>query len=449
MADDSLNYPTRPKILRDSVHGDIRLTARELRLLDTPEVQRLRTIRQLGTSHLVYPGATHTRFEHSIGTCWMAKRIIAALAEAGTPLPDEDAEAVSMAALLHDVTHLPFGHTIEDERLLLARHDADDTRWNVLVRDSRVGEVLDELGQKERVLEILTPGDPLSKRAPYLAQIISHTICADLLDYLKRDNLYCGLSQSYDDRIFRYFHLENDRLVLQLFKGGLFRNDAFSEVINLLRIRYFLTERVYFHHAKVASGVLVARIIESAVRRGLRWDELQHLGDESLLFLIEQRYGRVPEIGRLLAAYRCRALPKKAYVLSARCGERARRRLVQRYHHNRRRQRERAERELAAELGLEPWEVSIYCPPQDMQLKEADVLVRVDPGPLRHLASLGHQEVQALQERYRNLWRFYVFVAADKRHLLTKAGKACEEFFGRPNERGAAPAGQLEMFEQR
>src|SRR5438552_5219526 len=110
------------KIIRDAVHGDMIFNREELRLIDTPQMQRLRGIKQLGASSLVYPGAVHSRFEHSLGTCWMAKRIIGAIKRnqeaAGTNSPiDEQAERViSAAALLHDITHIPYGHTFEDER---------------------------------------------------------------------------------------------------------------------------------------------------------------------------------------------------------------------------------------------------------------------------------------------------------------------------------------------
>jgi len=438
--------PGRSKTLRDAVHGDITFSGRELGIIDSEPVQRLRWIRQLGTSSLVYPGAVHTRFEHSLGTCWVAKRIMRELAEAGEGLAPEEEEAVSLAALLHDVTHLPFGHTIEDERRIFSRHDEDQSRLERILTTSELASRLEHYGQFERVLQILQPGDPLQKANPCLAQIISYTICADLLDYLKRDTYYCGLSQFYDDRIFRYFHREQDTLILRLFKGGLFRHDAMSEVINLLRIRYFLTERVYYHHAKVSSGLMVACAVQAAVEHGLSLEEISGLGDESLLHVLRKEYGEIPAVRAMLSGLRRRALYKKAYVVTSRAGERERRKLVTRYHLNRRGLRATAEEDLAAALGVPAWAVGIYCPPMDMHLKEANVLVRIDPGPLRHLASLGHQEVQALQDRYRKLWRFYVFIAAEFSAKIQQTGAACEEYFRVPNELGAISRGQLELF---
>ncbi|MFT6082773.1 MAG: HD superfamily phosphohydrolase, partial [Planctomycetota bacterium] len=117
-------------ILRDPVHGDIELTRDELRLVDTPEFQRLRGIKQLGSAALVYPGAVHTRFEHSIGTLHVCDRLLNACNKNASRDPvgchhvtDEERRILRAAALLHDVTHIPYGHNIEDQTGLLPRHD--------------------------------------------------------------------------------------------------------------------------------------------------------------------------------------------------------------------------------------------------------------------------------------------------------------------------------------
>lgn len=109
-------------IVRDPVHGDIQLTAEEVRILDTPEMQRLRGVRQLGTAYLVYPGAQHTRFEHSLGTLHVTGRLVdavnrnrAAAPSALIGVADDEARILRAAALVHDVTHIPYGHSIEDQ----------------------------------------------------------------------------------------------------------------------------------------------------------------------------------------------------------------------------------------------------------------------------------------------------------------------------------------------
>src|SRR5260221_10811721 len=110
-------------LIRDPIHGDIALSPLEERVLDFPEMQRLRGIKQLGTASLVYPGCAHTRFDHSLGANALAKRIVAAIRESGTAIEPDLAQLIGVTALLHDVTHVPFGHTLEDERRLFPRHD--------------------------------------------------------------------------------------------------------------------------------------------------------------------------------------------------------------------------------------------------------------------------------------------------------------------------------------
>ncbi|NIM40100.1 MAG: hypothetical protein GTO74_02625, partial [Hydrogenophaga sp.] len=172
-------------------------------------------------------------------------------------------------ALVHDVTHIPFGHTFEDERRLLERHDRSPARYQMLVGDSELGKRLQGSKAGRLALEVLRPGAELAPERRYVAEVVSGTICADLLDYLKRDNYFCGLSHEFDERLFHYFRVEDGRLALDLHRGGLLRRDALSEITNLLRIRYVLSERVYYHHAKIAAGVMVSKAVERALHAGL------------------------------------------------------------------------------------------------------------------------------------------------------------------------------------
>src|ERR1051326_9157906 len=102
---------SKGKLIRDAVHGDIEMGALEIELIDTPEFQRLRGIRQLGTAYLVFPSAVHTRFEHSLGTSWMAHRVLNSVRRTHAISADDEC-LVRVAALLHDITHIPFGHTL-------------------------------------------------------------------------------------------------------------------------------------------------------------------------------------------------------------------------------------------------------------------------------------------------------------------------------------------------
>src|SRR5262245_15779250 len=126
------------KLIRDAVHGDIQLDALEVELLDTPEFQRLRGIKQLGTAYLVFPSALHTRFEHSVGTSWMAYRLVHAVRRV-QPMSADEERLARVSALLHDITHIPFGHTLEDERRVLPRHDKDQERVHEFLEDGSIG----------------------------------------------------------------------------------------------------------------------------------------------------------------------------------------------------------------------------------------------------------------------------------------------------------------------
>ena len=427
--------PGRSKTIRDPVHKDIELTERQLRVIDTPQVQRLRGIRQLGGSYLVYPGAHHTRFEHALGTCWMARRILASVEAGGEqPLPETERQAVLLTALLHDVTHIPFGHTFEDERKLMLRHDESQQRYDYFFGNSPLGEILRESEPGRIALELLSPEISPAPERKCLAQIVSGTICADLLDYLKRDNYYCGLSQEYDDRLFRYFTISGGRLLLKFHHQGLFRRDALTEVTNLLRIRYVLSERVYYHHAKIAFGAMISRTIEAAIEAGLEEADLFELTDHSLLYFLREKYGHVPEVEFLLDRLRARQLYKRCYMLSREIDEDQLRHLVLHHHENPGGKREETEAAIADALGGRPVEVAIYCAPEKMALKEAHMPVIHAPGETTRFADLNSREIRVLQDQHRALWKFYVFVSPRLARDRERCGRACEEIIGVPNQ---------------
>ncbi len=428
--------------LRDAVHKDIYLTDEEMAALDTPQMQRLRGIRQLGAAYYVYPSAQHTRFEHCLGTCWMAKRIVSRIeSEGGFALPEQQKRAVFLAALVHDVTHIPFGHTFEDERRLLERHDRSAARYDRLLGS---GELADLLGSSEAgrlVLTMLSPGRELPAPQQHLWQIIGGTIGADLLDYLKRDNYFCGLCYEYDERVFHYFRVVDGRLVLDMQQGGFFRRDALSEVTNLLRIRYVLSERVYYHHAKIAAGVMISKAIERALASGLQERDLCHFTDDALLYHLTERFGGDAALRELLDGFRQRRLFKRCYMLSRGIGEEDVRLAVRKYHLNENEGRSAAERRIADALGTDEHRVAVYCAPAGMALKEADVPVAMPGGELTRLSALNSEEIRLLKHQHEALWKLYVFLSPALTGKAAEAGRICEEIIGHPNELPAEKRG--------
>ena len=404
------------KLIRDAVHGDIQLGALEVELIDTPEFQRLRGIKQLGTAYLVFPSALHTRFEHSLGTSWMAHRLVQSIRRTCAMNADEES-LVRVTALLHDITHIPFGHTLEDERRVLPRHDKDRERVHQFLEQGSVGRILQREGIQQSVVDALT------KPGSLIADITGGSISADLLDYLRRDTYFCGLAQYYDWRIFESFVVDNGRLVIDLEKRGVLRRDALSELVNLLRIRYTLSERVYFHHTKIASGAMISRAVELALQNGLQPEELRQLKDETLQFMLRQRFAGNPAIVHLLDGIDRRQLYRPCYTLTIEVGEERRRAIVDRFHSDAH-QREEAERALAEAAGLAPHQVIVYCPSFGMALPEADVLVRMEGGKVLPLSGSNNEEIRILKDKHKELWKFFVLVdraAEDKLDLVSRA----------------------------
>jgi HD superfamily phosphohydrolase len=313
-------------VLRDPVHGDLELSRDEVRLVDTLEFQRLRGVKQLGTANLVFPGACHTRFDHSLGTVHMADRLVdacnrnAGLDPAGCHrISDEERRILRLAALLHDVTHIPFGHNIEDQTGLLERHDLPE-RFETVLGDTEIGAVLRGLGCADEVLSVLGGRGPAVP--PFWRQLLSDTIDADLMDYLRRDAYFTGLELRYDDRVRHYFRVDrpSQRLFVDCEKDGMLREDITSELLRMLEIRFHFSERVYYHHAKIAAGALLARMVELALRAGaITASDLQRATDESILIELERadlgEAAATARLRRFVGLFRRRRLPKRVLVL--------------------------------------------------------------------------------------------------------------------------------------
>src|SRR5437667_7338073 len=396
---------TKTKVIRDAVHGDIELGPLEVELIDTPEFQRLRGIKQLGTAYLVFPSAVHTRFEHSLGTSWMAHRILAAVRRTASVSVDEE-KLTRVASLLHDITHIPFGHTLEDERRVLPRHDKDEERVEYFLREAHAGRILKREGLQDEVIAAIKGS---GGSGSYASDIVGGAISADLLDYLRRDTYFCGLSQYYDARIFESFIIEDGKLVMNLEKQGRLRQDALSELVNLLRIRYTLSERVYYHHTKVSSGAMISKAVELALREGMTLEELRTLKDETLMWTLRELYTRNSTVAHLLKRLDSRQLYRACHLLSTEVGENRRQEIVNRFHHDLE-AREAAEMSIARASGIQGQEIIIYCPSFGMSLSEAEVPARWEGGGIRPLSATNNEEIRILKEKHKELWKFYVLI---------------------------------------
>lgn len=427
-------------IIRDTVHGDIDFTQAEKLILDSRELQRLRGIKQLGTAYLVYPGALHTRFDHSIGTMAMAKKILASLRSKGYEIGEDQEQVVAIASLIHDVTHVPFGHTFEDERKILPSHEKGD-RLDRLLSDGELADSLSDLGIASEVRSILEVREPIERNhpEPWMAQVVKDAISADLLDYLRRDSYFTGLAQNYDDRVFQYFILADLEvrgsrkvLAVDLGKDGMVRQDARSEVLHLLRMRYFLTERVYYHHAKQASGAMISKALEMCILKGLDPSSLIWMNDWTLLQALKTYDPSSGYIGRLIEGVEQRKLYKRAYVLGSDIGSARRNELIALYNRPGP-DRERMEDKIISSLNekgmkAKTGDLIIHCPDLGT-MKEAKVFAKDEEGMVeklhRHRRSLS-RDLDQIENQYLAIWNFFVF---SHPRLVKSVNEICRDLF--------------------
>ena len=366
--------------IRDPLWGSIAVDPVAARLLDTPPVQRLRYVRQLGLAHLVYPGATHSRFEHAVGAYHLARRALANLREAGSLTgiaPDEPA-IISAAALLHDVGHYPFSHALEE---IGAPHH--EMLSDALVTAGPVANILREgigADAPARVFALIC-----GKSASPLQGLISGSFDLDKMDYLRRDARMCGApyGEIDEDRMLQAMVLLTDPATGAKSIGV--REKGLSAVEALLFAKYQMYRNVYWHHAVRSATAMYKRIVERAVENGaVLMSALGAFTDEGLLHAVERGGGGDDP---MLAALRERRLYKRAYEASAAALGAPTAASLEWIADDRDRSRE-AEARLARRLGLEPAEVLLDFPTKT-QMMGLDVLVAQRDGSVRRLTQAG------------------------------------------------------------
>ncbi len=442
----------RYSVIRDPVHGDVYLTHEEMKILDTREMQRLRGVKQLGTAYLVFPGAVHTRFDHSIGSLFMTQRMIEAInlsfeldPASCVGVSEEEARVVRIAALVHDITHVPFGHSIEDQDGIFGRHDQPQRFQRVLGSKTAAGKLLRDLGVAADVLGILEAAEKPARIPPYWTQIVGGTIASDILDYLARDAYFTGLKLSVDPRVTSYFKIDraSQNLYIDCAKHDLLREDILSEVVRMLEARYYFSERVYYHHAKVAAGALIARAVEAALAAGaVKEEDFQDQTDASVLDMIVRSVEKSDKVARervrtLVQRFQERRLPKRACVFPRYENEAVQEGLVARYFApggaKARADAEARIQDLVRFATGRTIDIIVYCPAKTMQLKEARMHVRW-PGvrEVQPLATFATRvpRLADLERSYRDLWKFYVFADTSDPALLKKVQEIAASEFG-------------------
>ncbi|NIP57577.1 MAG: HD domain-containing protein [Gemmatimonadetes bacterium] len=398
---------SRSRVVRDPLWNTIRLDATAVRIVDTAAFQRLRYIRQLGFAHLVYPGATHTRFDHALGVYHLTVTALRLLRERSDAVPEEafeGAHLVPYAALLHDIGHYAFSHALEElepERVP-GDHEAVSARF---FESPELEEAISSLGPDagEQIYALIR-----GESAVPLRGLVSGSLDLDKMEYLRRDARFCGVP---------YGEVDVDRLLqgLVLLRDpatGLWEvgvdEKAVSALESLLFAKYQMFRNVYWHHAVRAATALYKRIVEEAVRAGiLSPEELVGPTDEELVYELGERAGAAKgEVGRRLAerwlpALKNRKLPKRALELTAaEIGERS---LPEWLVGDSPRKR-RLEDGLARELELGPGEVVVDFPAKRAMF-QLDLLIRRRSGEVQRLGRGGLPGVIDLPRVAEELYR--------------------------------------------
>ena len=264
--------PVYPHVRRDPIYGDVRLTEYEWEIFGTPEMQRLRRIKQLGLTDFVYDNAEHTRLAHSVGCVARVEQALRTIEDQeGVRIDDELRLQARLYALVHDVTHIPFGHTLEDEFNFFPNHEDNRPRIERIVfsRNSTLGRSLEKRDEGRAVLKLLQVD--AHNRAGAVVDLVSGQTGADVLDYVDRDALFCGLDHRVDSAIFRRLRLHqmprsSDRRVVSMVNDEYgVRVDREFAVESLLEVRYALFLKVYTHKHKLAASSLLAKGLTDAV----------------------------------------------------------------------------------------------------------------------------------------------------------------------------------------
>jgi len=409
-----------------------------LSLIECPELQRLHSIHQLGLAYLVYPGANHTRFEHSIGTFAVATKMSASMA-----VGPEDAKLVRCAALLHDVGHLPYSHTLEYvlhdrfgidhaevSRRLIRGEDSvlSETEQKLLGSHATIHGVLERHGidpkEVASLLQERYPGTSSQKTLGrhggqahfnskrYMAQMVNGPVDADQLDYLVRDARYTGVAYGVIDleRMLGTMEIFNGDLVVD--RGGL------SAVEGVLVARALMFSSVYFHKTVRISELMLAKAVEQLSSSEIQ--RIHAMTDPGLLSYLVDKGGYMEEVATLI---KYRKLFKKAFAVRVGDVPTGRQESVDAL--ARLKARRALEKEIADKAGIDPGHVIIDVPSAELAVSEprlgmTDVRI-LDGSKVRFLHKMS-SIAASLQTRKAHEWA--LMVACPKEHSARVAKAA-------------------------
>lgn len=517
------------KTFRDPIFGDISLNRLEVELVDTSDFQRLHSVKQLGSTYLVFSGALHSRFLHSLGVLFMTDFIIRRVGENQYPIRvfDDDYWLIvtRAAALLHDLPCIAFSHTLDDVGNLFQKqwknlfrvkqlfgHTSDirkkirdllsqissqekelsnvkliseytDKKSHAAISKGLIEDLLDNMlsdivkincsdcsdGFLERALGKVK-GKLDKDRIRVSRDIVGNTICADLLDYIRRDFECAGIDKNYDRRFLSYAVIDDNwNFAFRIYKpkAGELKPSVISQLLNLLDLRYELAESVHFHKTKIMFSAMIIEAVNFTLQEKFYSDrerlekDIWKFGDDGLLSYLEkngvesskriigrlrrrEKYDAVREYGEILTQRREPIESFARYEMISDGIREILRNPWQRYQieqgivdwlsHN--------ETQECVENSCEAFggDILIYCPRSyDKLYKELDV--RIIPKPERNAVTLRELSIEhlgrkqapshldsylfnriskkrdGLIESYRNLWRARIFIFRECKDL--------------------------------
>ncbi len=375
-----------PKTIRDPIHGNIVIPDWCVKIIDTHQFQRLRRIKQLGFASLVYPGANHTRFEHSIGVMHITLKLVKKM-----DCSEKERKECVAAALLHDIAHAPFSHSSEYflKKYLRFRHE----NFYPVVKGSAIEDILKEEGLSLSKISKLIEG----------VSLISGDIDADRMDYLVRDSHYTGVAYGVFD-------------IMRLIDGITFRGvepiisyRAIRAAESLLLSRFMMYPTVYHHHVCRIARKMYERALEFCVEEGqLNPRDLLKMDDYDIVSFLRSVGGYAGEIMKRIDE---RKLFKRAIYIS-RC------RVPGRI------DAKKAEKEISESAGVDVEKVIVDVPEEE-DAREFKALVEVD-GMLKKLEEISPL-ISILKSAEKKSLMLGVYTTEE---YVDKVAKAALRFFG-------------------
>lgn len=279
-----MNTSFKRKIINDPVYGFIDIPYPLVyKIIEHPYFQRLRRIKQLGLTHLVYPGAQHTRFQHSLGALHLMTSAIEVLRQKGIEILPEEAEAVSIAILLHDIGHGPFSHALEQSLVEGISHEDISILFMKELNKQFSGGL-------ELAIDIFNN----KYKKKFLHQLVSGQLDMDRLDYLRRDSFFTGVTEGTigSDRIIKMINVVDDNLVVDV--KGIYSIEKF------LIARRLMYWQVYLHKTVQSAELLLVKILKRAKEVALEGNHL--FGTPALKLFLEKNishsvfFGSNPEL---------------------------------------------------------------------------------------------------------------------------------------------------------